>query len=88
MQSVILSQTSTRQPDIVQQRIITSEEEKPVEPGQVSKPVPSIIYFVLAVLLIVVAIWAINKFRAPDIPTTLPTKQVKRPLAPVKRLKK
>lgn len=88
MQSIILSQAPTRQPDIVKQRIITSEEEKPIQAGQVSKPVPSFIYFILAILLVVIAIWAIIKFKAPDIPKTLLTKQVNRSLAPVKRVKK
>lgn len=85
MKEIFLSQTSDYTPQVVQQRIITNEEEDVVEPGQVAKPVPSFIYFILAILLMGVVIWAIKKFHSLDVPKTLSTNQVKQSLNPVKR---
>lgn len=85
METILITQAPGYKPEVIQQRIITTEEEVVAEPGQVTKPVPSFVYFVLAVLLIGVAVWAIKKFRANDIPQTLLTRQVKRPLDLPKR---
>ncbi len=84
MNSIFLAQSQSNQPEVIEQRIITSEEEVTSQPGQVTKPVPSFVYFMLALLLIGVAVWAIKRFRSNEIPSTLLTKQVKHPITPVK----
>ncbi len=88
MPSILLSQSPGYQPEVIKERIITVEEEVVTSAGEPVKPVPSFVYFVLAILLIGVAVWAVKGFRSADRPNTSLTQQVKRPVRPTKILKK
>lgn len=85
--SKIIAQAQSSKPEIVQQRIIRSEEEITAQQeGYSSTPVPSFVYVVLAIGLVIAAVWAIKQFIKPT--TQNPKLSVKKVVSRPKKISK